>query len=512
MSIHTAKKPPPTLLCILDGVGLNPNTSGNAVALAKKPVLDNLFNTCPWTTLITHGTKVGLPDDHMGNSEVGHLNIGAGRVVEQWLYRISKELDNGALALSTEFSSFCGRFKSRGAVHLVGLFSYGGVHSDAAHLPKIIESLKQKGIDKIVLHVILDGRDTSPKKGLQNVTGLLDFLKAHPECQIGTIIGRFFAMDRDRRWERTEKAYRAIALGEGIKINDPILYLQECYQKGITDEFIEPAILNSNSVAPDDLVLFYNFRADRMRQIVAALTDPSFIEFNRDGAIFASQNTLCFTEYDPKLKLPFIFENTTIKNHLGEVVSAHGLSQLRVAETEKYPHVTYFLNGLNENLFPGEARELIPSPREVRTYDLKPEMSAHLVCDTVINGINSGKYDLIIVNFANCDMVGHTGVLAATIKAVETVDFCLGKILSALDKVNGQALIIADHGNAEQMIDYISGDPHTAHTTYPVPAIIFNSPIARSLNSGGALCDVAPTILKMMGVSKPEEMTGDPLF
>ncbi|MDZ4786414.1 MAG: 2,3-bisphosphoglycerate-independent phosphoglycerate mutase, partial [bacterium] len=332
-------------------------------------------------------------------------------------------------------------------------------------------------------------------------------------CKIASLCGRFYAMDRDKRWERTKLAWDAIVESTSNKITDPLVYLEECYSKGISDEFIDPVVVDGSVINKDDGLLFWNFRTDRMKQIVAAMTQENFTEFDRKGHIHSKERSLCLTEYDPNFQIPFLFEAIEIPNHLGEVISNLGLKQLRTAETEKYPHVTYFLNGLFEGHLVGEDRKVIPSPRDIKTYDLKPEMSAFGVRDVVLEAIKSGKHDLIIVNFANCDMVGHTGILKAAIKAVETVDQCLGEILSELSKVSGQALIIADHGNAEQMVNYETGEPHTSHTTYPVPAILFgaNKKITK-LRDGGALCDVAPTILKMMELSQPKEMTGKSLF
>lgn len=505
-------RPPITLLCILDGLGLNPNPKANAVALARKPTIDNLMVSSPWTTLTTHGTRVGLPEGHMGNSEVGHLNIGAGRVVEQWLYRISKEFKNGFLKKNPLFGEFIDGIPAKGAIHLIGLYSSGGVHSDSSHLFELLEELLRRGKERIIVHPILDGRDTAPTVGKSDMEKLIAYVTRHPQIQIGSVSGRFFAMDRDKRWERTEKAYTVIAKGLGERATNPVSYISDCYQKGVTDEFIEPVTVTPTPVSPNDGVIFFNFRADRMRQLVAAFTQPDFNSFNRNHPPLQSNQALCMTEYDVRFGLPYLFENTPIDNHLGQVVSSANLKQLRTAETEKYPHVTYFLNGLDEILLLGEAREMVPSPRDVKTYDLKPEMSAAGVEAIVINAINKDLYDLIVVNFANCDMVGHTGVLEAAIKAVETVDGCLGRILEALKAKNGQALIIADHGNAEQMIDYETGAPHTSHTTYPVPAILFGRSDVEKLRQGGALCDVAPTILKLMDLPQPKEMTGLPLF
>ena len=497
----------PTLLCILDGLGLNPKSEGNAVHAAKKPTLDRLFKECPTTTLLTHGTRVGLPEGHMGNSEVGHLNIGAGRVVEQWLYRISRDLPKVIAETKLE---------NKNTVHVIGLFSQGGVHSDLSHMKILCEALLAKGAPKIQLHLISDGRDTSPNIFRKDLGELVPFLEKHPAIQIASVSGRFYAMDRDKRWERTEQAFRVIVNGAGDAIGSSpaeiTKYIEASYAKSITDEFIEPRTTSGTKILPDETIVFFNFRADRMRQLVGAISQANFTEFDRKTSAHKSDNILCMTSYDERFKLRALFEATSIKNHLGEAISKAGLSQLRTAETEKYPHVTYFLNGLIETPLTGETREMVASPKDVKTYDLKPEMSAHGVEEIVIKGLNSNNYDLIVANFANCDMVGHTGILSAATKAVEVVDGCLGRILEALATKGGRALIIADHGNAEQMIDYDSGLPHTAHTTFPVPAILVGYDQSTKLRDGGALCDVAPTVLNMLGLTQPTEMTGKSLI
>lgn len=509
MDTHTVKT---TLLCVLDGFGLNPKSEGNAVALAKKPVFDSLVKRYPNATLVTYGEAVGLPVGQMGNSEVGHLNIGAGRVVEQWLLRISRALSGSFLNDSAVYQSFLRSSKASKTIHVVGLYSTGGVHSHSEHLRLLLKRLALDApSQRIALHLISDGRDVSPNAFQSDLAELQGFISAMPQCRIESISGRFFAMDRDKRWERVERAYNAVALGKGAAVAQPLDYIKESYSKGITDEFIEPGVTGATGIEPGDSVVFFNFREDRMREIVSALCATAFDGFVRSGVVPDPERVLCFTEYDHALHLPYLFEQLDIKNHLGEVVAAAGLNQLRVAETEKYPHVTYFLNGGIEQPYAGEERKLVPSPRDVKTYDLKPEMSAPGVAELVVDGIRSQKYGLIVVNFANCDMVGHTGVVEAGVKAVETVDACLGQVLSALRDVGGQALIIADHGNAEQMINYADGSAHTAHTTYPVPVIIVDSPSAQpgaSIRTDGALCDVAPTVLKMMGLSQPKEMTG----
>ena len=502
----------PTLLCILDGFGLNPNPVGNAVYQARKPVYDKLLATCPHATLVTYGERVGLPAGQMGNSEVGHLNLGAGREVEQWLLRISRALSGPFLRDSQEYQNFLTATSSSKRIHVVGLYSTGGVHSHAEHLKLLLARLHQDvRAEEIVLHLISDGRDVSPTSFQRDLTDLLGELSKYPRCSIGSICGRFYAMDRDKRWERVQVAYEAITLGKGVVTDDLVGYVKASYERGVTDEFLEPAVTNPRPCAPDDGYVFFNFREDRMREIVAALCVPDFSGFTRSAPLPAKERVLCFTDYDHSFHLPSLFSQVEIRNHIGEVVSKAGLRQLRVAETEKYPHVTYFFNGGIEKSYEGEERKLVPSPRDVKTYDQKPEMSAYGVAELVVEGIRSGTYDFIVVNFANCDMVGHTGVLEAGIEAVETTDTCLGQILTALDQAGGQAIIIADHGNAEQMINYEDGSPHTAHTTFPVPVIIVGSE-AKALRTDGALCDVAPTLLKMMKLPQPVEMSGKSLI
>lgn len=503
----------PTLLCILDGFGLNPNPVGNAVALAKKPVFDSLLKNCPHATLVTYGEAVGLPDGQMGNSEVGHLNIGAGRVVEQSLLRISRALAGTFLRDSKEYNAFLAATTESKTIHVVGLYSSGGVHSHLEHLKLLLKRLSHDSQSaQIALHLISDGRDVSPNAFQSDLKDLQEYLKSEPRCSIRSVCGRFFAMDRDKRWERVEAAYNAIALGKGTVISDINKYVTDSYSKGITDEFLEPAVTTTTPFAPTDGLVFFNFREDRMREIVSALCAKDFSGFERSAPVPAPERVLCFTDYDHSLHLPFLFSPVEIKNHMGEVVAHAGIKQLRVAETEKYPHVTYFFNAGIEKAYEGEDRQLVPSPRDVKTYDQKPEMSAPGVAELVIEGLRSKKYGFIVVNFANCDMVGHTGVVEAGVKAVETVDTCLGEILTTLKSVGGQALIIADHGNAEQMVNYVDGTPHTAHTTYPVPVILVDYDKPVELRKDGALCDVAPTLLKMMGLPTPPEMTGRALF
>jgi 2,3-bisphosphoglycerate-independent phosphoglycerate mutase len=507
-----------TLLCILDGLGLNPNPEGNAVHLAKKPTLDALMTNSPHSSLVTFGERVGLPAGQMGNSEVGHLNIGAGREVEQWLLKISRGLAGPFLSDSKEYNTFIKAVDPTRSIHVVGLYSSGGVHSDCEHLKLLITRLSKDTSAKVILHLISDGRDVSPTSFHGDLTDLVSFIGQYPTCAIGSICGRFFAMDRDKRWERVAKAYDAIALGRGTIVGESpsyttlLKFVKDSYATGLTDEFLEPAIATPHPIEASDALLFWNFRADRMREIVGALACAEFPGFARSAPIPAPERVLCFTDYDSTFHLPYLFQQEEIKNHLGEVVAAAGLNQLRVAETEKYPHVTYFLNGGVEVPYTGEDRQMVPSPRDVKTYDLKPEMSAFGVTEIVVEGIRSGKYSLIVVNLANCDMVGHTGVVEAAIKAVETADTCLGQMLAALREVKGDALVIADHGNAEMMINYEDGTPHTAHTTFPVPVILVDHTGVSALRDGGALCDVAPTVLKMMGLPQPKEMTGKALY
>lgn len=500
-----------TLLCILDGFGLNPNPKANAVAIARKPNFDRLWSSCPHSTLITYGERVGLPEGQMGNSEVGHLNIGAGRVVEQWLLRIDRALRGSYLDSSVEYQTWLKNTKKSKTIHLIGLYSDGGVHSHSSHLKLTLERLRRDCALPIRIHLITDGRDTAVDRSLNQIPELLAVCDSLPDVKIASVSGRYFSMDRDKRWERTRSGYQAIAEGSPKVDLGAVDYLKSQHESGTTDEFIKPASLSGEGIGADDSVLFWNFREDRMRQLSRAICAKDFSDFDRRLADPSGLNVLCFTEYDHSLPLPSLFPLLEIKNHLGEVIAKAGLKQARAAETEKYPHVTYFFNGGLEKPCSGEERQLSPSPRDVKTYDLKPEMSAEAVAAGVIETIRSGEDALIVVNFANCDMVGHTGILDAAVKAVETVDQCLGLLLKALDEVGGQAVIIADHGNAEQMINYEDGSPHTTHTKYPVPIIVYGAKDIKDIKDGGALCDVAPTILKLMGIKIPKEMTGTPL-
>ncbi len=522
-------KKTPHLLCILDGFGLNPRREGNAVAMAKTPVFSNLWDSQPHSTLTTFGTRVGLPEGQMGNSEVGHLNIGAGRVVEQWLTRISNALRRGDLQASVEWKHFLDVLSTKSKVHVMGLWSDGGVHSHSEHLYLLLKQLRADFQGSIVLHLFTDGRDTSPTRAGEQLQELETLVSELPGISIGSISGRYYAMDRDNRWERTEQAFRAVA---GIECKERFSSAREAiersYANRVTDEFLLPsqilsATASPSQILPEDGLIFFNFREDRARQIIQSLCLQDFSGFKRpaDFKPFSRDQTLCLTQYDETYQLPVLFPPQRIQQHLGQVVSSAGLTQLRTAETEKYPHVTYFLNGGEEQPFKGEDRLLLPSPRDVATYDLKPEMSAVAVTDRVVKAIQDGGYDLIVVNLANCDMVGHTGVVEAAVRAVETVDACLGRMIAAIETHQGVAIILADHGNAEMMIDYETGEPHTAHTMFPVPVIVVDAangsgkPKAtpkHRLRDDGALCDIAPTLLALMKIPQPSEMTGRSLL
>jgi len=510
--ISSQNTPRPTLLCILDGFGLNSNPEGNAVHLAKTPCFDKLLATSPHSTLTTFGERVGLPEGQMGNSEVGHLNIGAGRVVEQWLVRIARELEGGKLGEHPVFKNFIESTRTAKTIHLVGLFSDGGVHSHTRHLELLLQQLSASTDARLAIHLITDGRDTSPQSALSLVEQFTERLpQIAPKAFIATMCGRFFAMDRDKRWERVQKAFDLIVAGRGVRdALNPVAALAASYAEGANDEFVEPVSFGYHGVDRGDAVVFWNFRADRMREIARALTNEELPdELVRTGVPFERERVLAFTDYEPALKLPVLFREIEITNFLGQVIAKEGLAQFRSAETEKYPHVTYFFNGGQEAPCEGEERVVVPSPRDVKTYDLKPEMSAFGVAEAVCAAIREKRHSFFVVNFANPDMVGHTGVLFAAVNAVQAVDSCLGEILSALAEVGGQAVIIADHGNCEQMVDYETGTPHTAHTTFPVPIVLWNADASvTGVALDGALCDVAPTVLDLMGIKQPEEMTG----
>ena len=503
-----------TMLMILDGFGINENEDGNAIKLAKTPNIDKLMKKYPTTQIYTSGLNVGLPEGQMGNSEVGHTNIGAGRIVYQELTRITKSIESGDFFTNTEFISAIDNCKKNNSkLHIMGLLSDGGVHSHIRHLYALLEMAKRRDFEDVYIHCFLDGRDTPPASAEQYITKLENKIKEKGVGKIASISGRYYSMDRDKRWERIKKSYDALVNGKGIYAREPIPALEQSYQKEVFDEFVEPIVIGSESepltkIENNDSVIFFNFRPDRARQLTRALTDENFNEFETKKM---NLYFVCFTNYDETLSNVHIaFIKEQLNNTFGEVLSKKGLTQLRIAETEKYAHVTFFFNGGEEKQYKGEDRILVPSPK-VATYDLQPEMSAIGVTEKVVEAINSEKYDSIILNFANPDMVGHTGSLTAAIKAVETIDKCIGKIVKAVNSKKGSLLITADHGNCEQMIDYKTGEPHTAHTTNPVPLILVTEKNNVKLKSG-RLADLAPTMLEIMEIEKPKEMTGESLL
>ena len=503
-----------TMLMILDGFGINENEKANAVKLANTPNIDKLMKICPTTKMYTSGLNVGLPDGQMGNSEVGHTNIGAGRIVYQELTRITKSIEDGDFFSNPELVEAIENCKKHNSkLHILGLLSDGGVHSHIRHLFAVLELAKRKDFEDVYVHCFMDGRDTPPTSGESYIMKLEEKMKEKGVGKIASISGRFYAMDRDKRWNRVQKAYDAIVNGEGIKCTSAISALEGSYQKEVFDEFVEPTVITNPNNEPiakieeNDSVIFFNFRPDRAREITRAIVDKDFNEFPTKKM---DLDYVCFTQYDetmPNVKIAFKPE--TLKNTFGEYISKKGLTQLRIAETEKYAHVTFFFNGGEEKQYPGEDRILVPSPK-VETYDLKPEMSAVEVTDKVVEAINSRKYDCIILNYANPDMVGHTGNLDAAIKAIETIDECVGRVVEAINANEGVLIITADHGNAEQMLDYKTGEPHTAHTTNPVPLILVGKEDVKLKE--GKLADLAPTMLKLMGLEKPEEMTGESII
>lgn len=501
------------ILIVLDGFGCRKEREWNAIAQAQKPRFDRLFRESPWTTLDASGTAVGLPPGQMGNSEVGHLNIGAGRVVDQDIVRITKAVDRHELSSNPVLID---AVKNSRAIHFAGLLSDGGVHSLQHHLHGLIEAALEIGAMSVFVHAILDGRDTPPKSAERYLEELLAFLKDKPKARLATIIGRYYTMDRDKRWERVQRGYDLMTLGVGTETKYPIETLRRFYEQGVTDEFIEPiSVLTPDGahlgrVEDGHALVFFNFRADRMRQIVTAFKDEDFQGFTR--AVHPKMKLTTMNRYRQDWTLPVLFPPVEVKNHLGEVLSRAGLRQLRIAETEKYAHVTFFFNGGSDAQSPGEDRVLIPSPK-VATYDLKPEMSLPELADRVVQEIEKRSFEVIILNIANPDMVGHTGVMDAAVKAVHATDQAVDGILTAVEKVDGVALITADHGNCELMFDEKTSQPHTAHTTNPVPLILFD-PKKRfgRLREGGALENVAPTILAILGIDQPAEMTVEPLL
>ena len=506
----------PTVLMILDGYGLNEKKEANAIAEAKTPVMDKLMAECPFVKGNASGMAVGLPEGQMGNSEVGHLNMGAGRIVYQELTRITKEIQDGDFFENKALIHAMENAKEKdSALHMYGLLSDGGVHSHNTHLYALLEMAKRQGLKKVYVHCFLDGRDTPPESGKGFVQALQDKMDEIGVGEIATVTGRYYAMDRDNRWDRVERAYLALTKGEGIPAASGVEAVAQSYEKGETDEFVQPSVVMKNgapvaTIQDNDSIIFFNFRPDRAREITRAFCCDDFSGFDRGAR--KQVVYVCFSEYDVTIPNKEIaFEKVSVTNTFGEYLAAHHMTQARIAETEKYAHVTFFFNGGVEAPNEGEDRILVNSPK-VATYDLKPEMSAFEVCDKFVEAIRSGKYDVIITNFANPDMVGHTGVESAAIKAIEAVDQCVGRVVEALKEVDGQMFICADHGNAEQLVDYNTGDPFTAHTTNPVPFILVNYDEAYTLREGGCLADIVPTMIEMMGMEQPKEMTGKSLL
>ena len=497
----------PTVLVIMDGFGMGNPGAGNAVFLANTPVLDRLFAENAHTTLSASGLDVGLPDGQMGNSEVGHTNIGGGRVVFQDLPRISRAIDSGEFFKNPAYNKAMDDCLQKGSsLHLYGLLSDGGVHSTVEHLWALLKMAKDKGLEKVYIHAFLDGRDVSPTSGKDFVAQCVEKCAEIGVGKIATVMGRYYAMDRDKRWERLQMAYDAMVYGEGVQNSDPVDAVVRSYENGVTDEFVEPVVCDSQgTISNNDSIIFFNYRPDRAREITRAIVDPEFDGFPRE---YFPTTYVCNTEYDASMPNVLVaWPRIAVKNGLGEYLSSLGMTQLRIAETEKYAHVTFFFNGGVETQYPGEDRVLVASPK-VATYDLQPEMSACEVCDKCVERIRSGAYDVVILNFANCDMVGHTGVLEAAVKAVETVDACVGRVVDAALEMGGIAMITADHGNAEQMVQP-DGSPMTAHTTNRVPFILCG---AGTELREGRLADIAPTILDVMGLACPPEMDGKTLI
>jgi 2,3-bisphosphoglycerate-independent phosphoglycerate mutase len=506
----------PLLLMILDGWGVSPHSENNAIALARTPNMTRLCAEYPCVDIGTSGMSVGLPEGQMGNSEVGHLNIGAGRIVYQELTRISKSIADGDFFSNPVLLDCIARTKvGSGRLHLAGLLSDGGVHSHNTHLYALLELARQQGLKEVFIHCLLDGRDTPPKSGVEYLAQLEKKIAEIGMGKIATVMGRYYAMDRDNRWERVERAYAAMVSGEGAAFASAAEIITGSYGAGVDDEFVLPSVIMADGapvgrVMDGDGFIFFNFRSDRAREITRTLTDPEFKGFQR-RILPQLASYVCMTSYDETFGLPTAFAPEELKNILGEILGRAGLTQLRIAETEKYAHVTFFFNGGNEVPFPGEERCLIPSPKEVPTYDKKPEMSAYLVTEELLKRLDGDKYDVIVLNFANADMVGHTGILPAAIRAIEAVDDCVGRLVEKVLAKGGRAIITADHGNAEMMADE-HGGPHTAHTTDRVPLILVDDMRKGARLRPGILADIAPTILEILGLPQPPEMTGRSLI
>ena len=505
-----------TVLMILDGYGLNEKAEGNCVAGAKTPVMDKLMAEYPFVKGYASGMAVGLPDGQMGNSEVGHLNMGAGRIVYQELTRITKEIQDGTFFENPALLNAVKNCKENdSALHMFGLLSDGGVHSHNTHLYGLLELAKKNDLKKVYVHCFLDGRDTPPASGKEYVEQLEAKMAEIGVGEVAMVSGRYYAMDRDNNYDRVEKAYLAMTKGEGLTADSAVAAVAESYDRDETDEFVKPTVVQKNGapvalIQDKDSVVFFNFRPDRAREITRAFCDDDFKGFDRKRL---DLKFVCFSEYDPTIPNKEVaFHKISVTNTFGEWLAANNMTQARIAETEKYAHVTFFFNGGVEEPNEGETRILVNSPKEVATYDLKPEMSAYGVCDKLVEAIKSGSYDVIVINFANPDMVGHTGVQDAAIKAVEAVDECVGKAVDAIKEVDGVMFICADHGNAEQLVDYETGEPFTAHTTNPVPFILVNYKEGYGLREGGCLADIVPTLIEIMGKEQPAEMTGKSLL
>lgn len=504
------------VLMVLDGWGVNPRADGNAILRAATPHMDSLAERYPSTTISISGLDVGLPDGQMGNSEVGHMHLGSGRVVYQDLTLIHRAIDDGRFFSNRVFlDALRAAKRAGGRLHLMGLLGDGGVHSHQRHLDALIEIGEREKMERIFLHLFLDGRDTPPNSAKEFARQLEARIKGLPAVRIATLSGRYYAMDRDRRWERTEKAYLALTEGVGVQASSALEAIQKSYQDEVTDEFVLPAVIQEHfpeaAVRDGDAIIFFNFRADRARQLTRAFTEEGFEEFPRKRRL-ALASFVTMTEYDQSFDLPVAFPPRELTNILGEVASRCGVRQLRIAETEKYAHVTYFFNGGQEKKFPLEDRILVPSAKEVATYDLKPEMKAPEITQRLVEALRERRYGLVILNYANADMVGHTGNFDATVRACEVVDHCIGEVVRVISEQSGRAIITGDHGNAEQMIDYETGNIHTAHTSNPVPLVLVDEDFRSCRLRSGTAIDVAPTILSLFGIAQPAEMTGRSLI